>query len=57
MKRKLLACALALVLAPVDGALAQQPQGPRPYFVGNPLGLPVEPGADGSLAGISANVK
>jgi hypothetical protein len=25
------------------GTLAQQSQGPRPIFVGNPLGLPVEP--------------
>ncbi len=38
-------------------ALAQQPQEPRPYFVGNPLGLPVQPAADGAFEAISPNVK
>jgi len=39
-------------------ALAQQ-QGPTPgpYFVGNPLGLPVNPAADGAFAPMSNNVK
>lgn len=39
-------------------ALAQQ-QGPAPgpYFVGNPLGLPVNPAADGGFAPMSSNVK
>ena len=34
----------------------QQPAQPRPYFVGNPLGLPINP-ADGAFAPISSNVK
>ena len=59
MKRvMLLAAAATLVacIAPTQMS-AQQPTGPRPYFVGNPLGLPVEPSANGSFAGISQNVK
>jgi hypothetical protein len=35
---------------------AQPPQ-PRPYFVGNPLGLPINPAADNAFAPISSNVK
>jgi hypothetical protein len=59
MKRvTLLAGASALLIGALGDALAQQPpQGPRPIFVGNPLGLPVEPAADGAFAGISSNVK
>src|SRR5688572_33407118 len=54
----LLAGAAALVIGITPrGTLAQQPQGPRPIFVGNPLGLPVEPATDGAFAGISSNVK
>ena len=37
-------------------ALAQGPT-PGPYFVGNPLGLPVNPAADGGFAPMSSNVK
>jgi hypothetical protein len=37
--------------------LGQQPQRPRPYSVGNPLGLPVNPTADGAFEPISSNVK
>ncbi len=37
--------------------LAQQPQGPQPYVVGNRLGLPVTPGATGTFDPISSNVK
>ena len=58
MKRlTLLAGAAALVFAPATATLAQQPQGPRPYFVGNPLGLPVEPTPDRPLDAVSSNVK
>jgi len=58
MKRlTLLAGAAALVFAPATATLAQQPQGPRPYFVGNPLGLPVEPAPDRPLDAVSSNVK
>ena len=35
----------------------QQPQGPQPFFVGNPLGLPINPAADGAFNAISSNVK
>ena len=49
--------ALAIAL-PARQAVAQQPAAtPRPYFVGNALGLPVEPGADGKFEGVSSNVK
>jgi hypothetical protein len=38
--------------------LAQQPpQGPQPYFVGNRLGLPINPAADGKFEPMSSNVK
>ncbi len=58
MKRlTLLAGAAALVFAAATETLAQQPQGPRPYFVGNPLGLPVEPTPDRPLDAVSSNVK
>jgi hypothetical protein len=50
--------AVALVISAAPGeTLAQQPTGPRPLVVGNRLGLPVEPAADGSFEGISPNVK
>ncbi|MEX0601562.1 MAG: SMP-30/gluconolactonase/LRE family protein [Rhodothermales bacterium] len=35
-------------------ALAQES---RPYYVGNPLGVPIEPSDDGSFAPMSSNVK
>jgi hypothetical protein len=40
-------------------SLAQQPAAPQeqPYFVGNRLGLPINPAADGSFAATSSNVK
>jgi len=61
MKRiTLLAGAAALVIATVPSEmLAQQPppQGPRPFFVGNPLGLPVEPATGGAFEAMSSNVK
>jgi hypothetical protein len=50
------AAALVIGTAP-GGALAQQPQGPRPIFVGSPLGLPVEPAADRPFEAMSSNVK
>ena len=38
--------------------LAQQPpQPPQPFFVGNRLGLPINPAADGAFDAISPNVK
>jgi hypothetical protein len=54
------AAALAAALVMSVGAgpvLAQQAEGPRPYSVGNPLGLPVNPAPDGGFEAISSNVK
>jgi hypothetical protein len=50
--------ALALSIGLVAGALlAQQAQAPEPFFVGNRLGLPVNPAADGAFEAITSNVK
>src|SRR5687768_746389 len=59
MKRvKLLAGAAALVIGIAPGAmLAQDSPRPRSFFVGNPLGLPVEPATDRAFAGISSSVR
>jgi hypothetical protein len=49
--------ALAMGMA-LAGTFAQPPtQGPRPYFVGNGLGLPILPAADGAFEAMSQNVK
>jgi hypothetical protein len=54
----LLATAAALALGAVAGAsLAQQPQAPQPFFVGNRLGLPINPSPTGAFEPISSNVK
>ncbi len=42
---------------PAPGAPAPATQPARPYYVGNPLGLPVVPGADGKFDAVSSNVK
>ena len=59
MKRvTILATAAALFTGFAAGPLlAQQAQGPQPFFVGNRLGLPVNPAADGAFEAISPNVK
>ena len=36
---------------------AQPPAGPQPYFVGNRLGMPINPAADGTFNAMSSNVK
>jgi hypothetical protein len=60
MKRATVLCGAALLviaIAPRE-PLAQQPApGPRPLVVGNRLGLPVEPAADGGFEAMSSNVK
>ncbi|MGE0445116.1 MAG: SMP-30/gluconolactonase/LRE family protein [Vicinamibacterales bacterium] len=48
------ALAFAILTAPT---LAQQPAGPQPFSVGNPLGLPINPAPDGRFEPISPNVK
>jgi hypothetical protein len=52
------AAMLAIGIA-AGALLAQQPpqQGPQPYFVGNRLGLPINPAADGAFEAMSSNVK
>lgn len=60
MKRvTVLAGAALLAVGIATGALLaqQQPQAPQPFFVGNRLGLPINPAADGTFEPISANVK
>ena len=53
-----LVSAAALLIGVVAGALlAQQTQPAQPFFVGNRLGLPVNPAADGAFEAISSNVK
>jgi SMP-30/gluconolaconase/LRE-like protein len=50
--------ALALAATFISGTIwAQQPQAPQPYSVGNRLGLPINPSADGTFDPISSNVK
>ena len=46
--------AITLLAAP---ALAQQPEGPRPYSVGNPLGVPAAATPGREFEAISSNVK
>src|SRR3712207_4701768 len=51
------ASALAAV-ASVAMVFAQPPASkPQPYFVGNPLGMPISPAPDGSFSPMSDNVK
>ena len=59
MKRIDCVTALAAVVAIFGtGPLAaQQPQGPRPFSVGNRVGLPVTPTPNGAFEPVSSNVK
>ena len=58
MKRiTVLAGAAALFVTAARVLPAQPTATPQPYFVGNPLGLPVNPATDGTFAPISSNVK
>ena len=59
MKRlTVLASAAALAIGIVaGGGLAQQPPAAQPFFVGNRLGLPVNPAPGGAFDAISSNVK
>src|SRR5688572_2187921 len=50
--------AASAVLMGVAGPLVAQPTpAPQPFFVGNRLGLPINPAADGAFEPISSNVK
>jgi hypothetical protein len=62
MKRTafLLTVAAALLIGIAVGSLAQQPaapSGPQAYFVGNRLGMPINPAPDGKFDPMSKNVK
>jgi SMP-30/gluconolaconase/LRE-like protein len=48
---------LALGTALAQQAAPAAPAGPTPYFVGNRLGLPINPAADGAFNPMSDNVK
>ena len=59
MKRIECVTALTAIIGIVGAGpvAAQQPQGPQPYSVGNRVGLPVTPGANGAFEPASSNVK
>ena len=60
MKRVTVMTGAAMLLVGIAaGAMLaqQQPQGPQPFFVGNRLGLPINPAADGAFEPMSSNVK
>lgn len=65
MNKQFLAVATALLTSMTAvTAHAQQPAAPpappaapQPYFVGNPLGMPINPAPDGKFTPMSANVK
>ncbi|HUR34449.1 MAG TPA: SMP-30/gluconolactonase/LRE family protein [Vicinamibacterales bacterium] len=48
---------LCAFLISSSGVSGQQSQPPQPYVVGNPLGLPITPGAGGTFEPMSTNVK
>jgi hypothetical protein len=52
-----LSTGLALGTALAQQAAPAAPAGPVPYFVGNPLGMPINPAADGKFDPMSSNVK
>ena len=53
-----LASAAALAIGIATGVLlAQQAQGQQPFFVGNRLGLPINPAPDGKFEAMSSNTK
>ena len=52
----LAASAAALTLGVGLGIVAAQQQS-QPFFVGNALGMPINPAADGTFAPMSSNVK
>ena len=47
----------ALLIGIGAGAVVAQRGGPQPFVVGNRLGLPIEPAADGAFNPMSSNVK
>src|SRR5690242_15336854 len=58
MRRTELLLVGAMVTAGAAALLSQQPpQTPQPFFVGNRLGLPINPAPDGAFEPMSTNVK
>ena len=60
MKRVTVLTGAAMLLIGIAAGVMlaqQQPQGPQPFFVGNRLGLPINPAADGAFEPMSSNVK
>ena len=58
MKRLSFVSIAALIAGAVAGAVLAQPgTGSQPFFVGNRLGLPINPAPDGTFDAISPNVK
>lgn len=53
----IVAAALGIGTVVVRAQQPAQPAQPQPFFVGNPLGLPINPAPDGSFNPMSANVK
>ncbi len=51
------ALAVAFSVGLVTAQQPQQPPGPQPFSVGNRLGLPINPAADGAFNAMSSNVK
>jgi SMP-30/gluconolaconase/LRE-like protein len=46
-----------LLMGVAGPLLAQQPLAPQPFFIGNPLGLPITPAPGATFEAISSNVK
>src|SRR5215211_8497129 len=57
MNRTIVLTGVALAVGIAAGALLAQQPAAQPYFVGNRLGLPVNPAPDGAFEAISSNVK
>jgi hypothetical protein len=59
MRISVVAAIAALAVGVSVGALVAQPPAPAasPFVVGNPVGLPVAPAADGAFNAASSNVK
>jgi hypothetical protein len=55
--RRALGLGAAVVLFGVGVGIAQQAAQPQPFFVGNRLGLPINPAPDGTFNAMSSNVK
>src|SRR5678809_412584 len=57
MKRITAHIGLALLLTGIAASALTAQQAPQPYSVGNRLGLPINPAADGAFNPMSSNVK